>query len=128
MTRQTSIVRLKPLGSLDYIHVPSSGEFAPLPKHGHLSALDPYFAGAKAQIDALAGQLWAERSVEDWQKTFESLPGGLPEGWPEEGKDVVTERIGVTARDGVEVGVKVYKSVNVKEGAALVFQLHSGGA
>lgn len=103
--------------------------FKPLPKNGHLSEIDPEFATMLPAVeDAMAG-LWAFSEWAPFRQAW-LAPGPLPEGCPEEGRDVVTEVRRVPVRDGAEVEIKVYRRIGGGGGgggAVLVLKTHGGG-
>ena len=111
-----------------YTHVDPA--FEPLPQYGHLSTKTAQFAAAEPQIRALYNQLWA---LDSWTAARAAAGDAadadalLPPGAPDRQRDIVTEHLEFLARDGYKVGLKVYRSRDVKPNAALVYRMHGGG-
>ena len=117
-----SEITLKP--APEYITIDPNAK--PGPKNGHYSELDPVFASFKDATDAAIAQVW---QCPDWT-TFRQawrLPGPLPEGCPQEGKDAISTYEYVTVRDGAKVEIKIMKSPNVQKDATLILRTHGGG-
>jgi acetyl esterase/lipase len=106
-----------------------SSDFKPLPKHGHLSAIDPEFAKVKDAADAAVAPIWEPSlSMASFKEAWRIAPPA-PEDCPVEGVDVLTSLKYCTARDGADIELKVYKSANkdARGDAALGMRFHGGG-
>ena len=119
----TTPVHLK--SKLDYITL-DPANFKPGPKNSHLSEIDPDFAAARPFLDKAMDDVWAITEVGPFREAWD-MPQPLPDGWPAEGKEVVTSLRRVPVRDGADVEIKIYKSPQVKPDAAMVIKFHGGG-
>jgi len=92
-------------------------------KYAHYSDIDPEFAAIKSECDANFGAVWklslAELKVA-WQNTPPALGPYVPDDI-----DIHFEK--VAARDGTEIGIKIYKAKDASEGAKLYLVSHGGG-
>lgn len=109
-------------------YIPSDPGFKPLPKYGHLSKIDPEFAKVRDATDAAVAPMWEpELDMAAFKAAWMTAPPA-PEGTPVEGRDVLTETRTFKARDGADVGVKIYKSASPStDRAALIVRFHGGG-
>ncbi|KAM5352564.1 hypothetical protein ACJ41O_005286 [Fusarium nematophilum] len=108
-------------------YIPIDPNFKPLPRHGHLSDLDPEFAKIKDATDQMVDQMWEPSlSLASFRKLWQN-DQPAPQGCPREGDDVVTETRQIPMRDGALVEVKVYRARDKKPGSALVMRFHGGG-
>ncbi|KAI1861727.1 uncharacterized protein JN550_010667 [Neoarthrinium moseri] len=109
-------------------YVEVDADFKPLPKYGHLSQKTPQFAEAEPAIKAAYAPF--SDLMPDWP-TIRAGAGDpdapMPPGGPDPYRDVATELLQFAARDGHMIELKVYKSLNVKQDATLVYRMHGGG-
>lgn len=106
-----------------YIEV---ADFKPLPKQGHLSAKIPAYEAAAPAIRQAYAPL-ADLEFAAVREVAGDPDAVIPPGGPDRYKDVTTELVNFTARDGNVVELKIYKSPNVKPDAVLMYRMHGGG-
>lgn len=102
-------------------------DFTPLPKYGHLSEKTPEFLAAEPAIDAAYNYLWSQPDFPAFRRAAGDPDAVMPPGGPDRYRDVVTELLQFPARDGHLLELKVYKSLNVRPDATLVYRMHGGG-
>ena len=121
-TGKGDLITLKP--APEYLTIDPNAK--PGSKNGHLSELDPAFASMKDAADAAVATLWNGLDWPAFRQAWRT-PGQLPEGCPQEGKDVVSTYQQVPVRDGAKVEIKIMKSPNVQKDAYLALRTHGGG-
>ncbi|KAM0234857.1 hypothetical protein ACHAPO_006221 [Fusarium lateritium] len=108
-------------------HVDLSAPFTPLPKYGHLSKKTFEFERAEPEIRKARS---AVNCLPDFA-TVRVVAGDpdavMPPGGPDRYKDVTTELIDISTRDGTNIELKVYKSQKVNRNAVLMYRMHGGG-
>lgn len=109
-----------------YKYVDLDPDFRPLPKYGHLSEKKPEYAAIEGAIDA-AYAPFAELPFPEVRAKTGDPDAVMPPGGPDRYRDVETELLNITARDGHIVGLKVYKSPQVEPNATLMYRMHGGG-
>lgn len=100
--------------------------FTPLPKYGHLSEKHPEYAKRE---DALR-VAFTYKGPDDYpsiRKMMGNREAVIPPGGPDREKDVVTEFVDFTARDGHTVELKLYRSPRATKDATLMLRMHGGG-
>jgi len=109
----------------------TTSPFTPGPKNGHYSNPDPVWASMIDIVETAMEGMWApEVSIDDFKKSWLASPLALPADCPELDKDVVISQMTFPARDGVEIGLQIYKAPESKmttDKATLVYRIHSGG-
>ncbi|KAL6921068.1 hypothetical protein FSHL1_005040 [Fusarium sambucinum] len=108
-------------------HVDLSAPFTPLPKYGHLSKKTFEYERAEPEIRKARS---AVNCLPDFA-TVRVVAGDpdavMPPGGPDRYKDVTTELIDISTRDGTNIELKVYKSQKVNRNAVLMYRMHGGG-
>ncbi|KAI9147521.1 Carboxylesterase NlhH [Paramyrothecium foliicola] len=109
-------------------YVDLRADFEPLPKHGHLSSpKNAEYAAIQEFVDAAFAPLWALPSWSAFREAAGDADATIPPGGPDRYRDITTEFLHFKARDGYQVELKVYKSVNVTSNATLMIRMHGGG-
>lgn len=104
-----------------------TGDFKPLPKHGHLSEKNAGYAAAESAIRAGYEPIYAAPDFPAFREMAGDADAALPPGGPDRTRDVVIELLQFPARDGTLIELKVYKSPSVRENATLMYRMHGGG-
>ncbi|KAI0470459.1 Alpha/Beta hydrolase protein [Xylariaceae sp. FL0804] len=97
-----------------------------MPKAGHLSQKTPEYAAAEPPFRAESSGFGAYPTI----ATFREAAGDpdaimLPEG-PDRYREVTSESMQFTVRDGETIELKLYKSPNIIHGATLLCRMHGG--
>ncbi|KAK7968969.1 AB hydrolase superfamily protein [Apiospora saccharicola] len=108
-------------------YVDLDAPFTPLPKHGHLTQHHEEYAAVQPVIDVMYDQIWALPDFDAFRQVGRGADAAVPPGGPDRAHDVVTELLHFPARDRHVVELKVYKSLRVRDGAALMLRMHGGG-
>lgn len=102
--------------------------FQPLPQHGHLShPLDPEWEMISTAVDEAFDQLWKSPSWEAFRTASGSPDAAIPPGGPDRYRDIQTETLRFSARDGCMIELKVYRPAQVQSDATLMLRMHGGG-
>ncbi|KAF4810616.1 AB hydrolase superfamily protein [Colletotrichum siamense] len=108
-------------------YTPLTPSFRPLPKNGHLAALEPEFAHVLKAADAAVAPFWQpELSLHEFRQAWLSPPPA-PKGTPQEGVDVLAETRKIPVRGGAEIEIKIWRSKNAVGKAVLGMRFHGGG-
>lgn len=96
--------------------------------YAHLSDADPEWTrveAAQRETDKFARELFAlpiERL-----RTLGYRPPPLPADSPIPGKDILVTETKIPTRDGIAVGVRIYRALDVAPGSTLFLNAHGGG-
>ncbi|KAI1129332.1 alpha/beta hydrolase fold-domain-containing protein [Nemania abortiva] len=102
-------------------------EFKPLPKYGHLSEKTPEFLAVEDAIRIMYDKLWDLPDLPTFRQVAGNPDAVMPPGGPDRYRDVETELLHFSARDGHLIELKIYKSPHVAPDATLVYRMHGGG-
>lgn len=115
-------------------YIPFDPTFIPGPKNGHWTERDPYPAlddAEKAATDGLITfkEFAKHAGLAEFKKAIAEFDFDVPDSCPEPGVDIDISYLKAPARDGHEVGLKVYacKKNSGKGDATLIFRMHGGG-
>lgn len=109
----------------DYVDLDAT--FQPLPKFGHLSRKHPAYEAAEEAIAAGFSQLYSLPDFESFRNAAGDADATIPPGGPDRYRDVTTQLMYFTTRDGHKAELKIYKSPNVEPNAVLMYRMHGGG-
>ncbi|KAM0354386.1 hypothetical protein ACHAPU_001430 [Fusarium lateritium] len=101
--------------------------FTPLPKYGHLSKRTPEYEQAEPSVRKA---FTAQHALSDFPAVRAAAgdpDAVMPAGGPDRYKDVITELINISTRDGALIELKVYKSPKARDNAVLMYRMHGGG-
>lgn len=108
----------------DYVDLDT--DFKPLPKYGHLSRKHPAYEAAEEAISTAYSKLYGLPDIESFRRAAGDADASIPPGGPDRYRDVVTELMYFTTRDGHKRELKVYKSPSVEPNAVLMYRMHGG--
>ncbi|KAL2272296.1 hypothetical protein FJTKL_06969 [Diaporthe vaccinii] len=109
----------------DYVDLDAN--FQPLPKFGHLSRKHPAYEAAEEAIAVRFSQLYSLPDFESFRNAAGDADATIPPGGPDRYRDVTTQLMYFTTRDGHKAELKIYKSPNVEPNAVLMYRMHGGG-
>lgn len=109
----------------DYVDL--GAEFRPLPKYGYHSRKHPAYEAAEEGVAASFSQLYSLPDFESFRNAAGHADATIPPGGPNRYRDVTTQLMCFTTRDGHEAELKIYKSPNVEPNAVLMYRMHGGG-
>lgn len=109
----------------DYVDL--DADFKPLPKHGHLSQKHPAYEAAEETISAAYSKLYSLPDIQSFRSAAGDADASIPPSGPDRYRDVVTELMYFTTRDGHKAELKIYKSPDVEPNAVLMYRMHGGG-
>ncbi|POS74246.1 hypothetical protein DHEL01_v207362 [Diaporthe helianthi] len=103
----------------DYVDL--EADFKPLPKYGHLSQKHPAYEAAEEAIGASYSKLYSLKDIEGFRSAAGDADASIPSGGPDRYRDVVTELMHFTTRDGHKAELKIYKSPDMEPNAVLMY-------
>ncbi|KAG6354232.1 hypothetical protein INS49_004836 [Diaporthe citri] len=108
----------------DYVDLDTN--FQPLPKYGRLSQKHPAYESAEEAIAAGFSQLYSLPDFVSFRGAAGDADATIPPGGPDRYRDVTTQLMYFTTRDGHKAELKIYKSPNVEPNAVLMYRMHGG--
>ncbi|RGP73562.1 ab hydrolase superfamily [Fusarium longipes] len=109
----------------DYIDL--TVPFTPLPRHGHLSKKTPDYEKAEPEIRKVRSAINDVPDFPMLRAVSDDADAVMPTGGPDRYKEITTELIDITTRDGATIELKVYRSHRVNKNAVLMYRMHGGG-
>lgn len=109
----------------DYVNFDEN--FQPLPKFGDLSKKHPAYEAAEEAIRTSYSKLYSLPDIQSFRTAAGDADATIPPGGPDRYRDVTTQLMHFTTRDGHKAELKIYKSPNVQPHAVLMYRMHGGG-